>query len=108
APQPGAAGLLRSDAWRDAPLLLQSLGVALEGTRLPRPVIEAIGVWGRMAGQTIWEAPSALAFVPALIHTSGAYFPAGGIAAVPQALAAAAAAAGVELRYSTRARAIRH
>ena len=57
-------------------------------------------------GQTVEVAPSPLAFVPAIVHSVGAYLPTGGIASVPQALADAAARAGVVLRCGTRVRSI--
>ena len=48
-----------------------------------------------------------MAFVPALIHTVGAFYPSGGIAAIPRALATVASASGVEFQYGTKVRAIR-
>lgn len=105
--RPGALDLLRTGAWRHAPFLLRSLRSVLERAGLPRPVIDAVAIWTHVAGQTLDEAPSPLAFVPALIHGVGAFYPAEGIAAVPRALAAAAARAGVALQYGTRVRRVR-
>ena len=48
-----------------------------------------------------------MAFVPALIHTVGAFYPMGGIGVIPRVLAAAGAKAGVEWRYGITVRAIR-
>ena len=105
--QPGVLDLLRTGAWREIPFLLRSLGTVLAGARLPRPVVDALAIWTHVAGQQLEEAPSPLAFVAALIHTHGAYYPAGGIGLIPRALAQAAAAAGVEFRHGTRVKAIR-
>ena len=104
--RPGLAPMLASGAWRDAPFLLRSLGGVLARAGLPDRLIAAIGIWTQIAGQSLAEAPSPLAFVPALIHHVGAFYPEGGIAAIPQALAAAASAAGVEFQFEARVRAI--
>jgi phytoene desaturase len=104
--RPGLLELLRTGAWWNAPFLLRPLGSVLAATGLPRPVVDAIAIWTHVAGQTLEEAPSPLAFVAALIHTVGSYYPVGGIAAVPRVLADAAARAGVESHYGTRVAAI--
>ena len=92
---PTPLDLLRSGSWRDAAFLLRPLGAALSASGLPPAVIDAIAIWTHVAGQTLGEAPAPMAFVPALIHHDGAWVPAQGIRAVPQAVAAAARAAGV-------------
>jgi phytoene desaturase len=105
--RPGPTDLIRVGAWRDAPFLLRSLGAVLDATGLPPPVRDAIAIWTHIAGQQTDDAPSPLAFVPALTHSVGAFTPQGGIAVLPRALAQAAVAAGVAFRYHTRVRAIR-
>ncbi len=105
--QPGFIHVIKSGVWRDMPFLLRSLGSVLSRARLPAPVTEAIAIWTHIAGQKLAAAPSPLAFVPSLIHHFGAYYPLGGIAAVPQALLSIAAAAGVEFHYGMKVRAIR-
>jgi phytoene dehydrogenase-like protein len=105
--QPGPMDLLRSGAWKGVPFLLRPLASVLARTRLPAPVIDALAIWTHVAGQRLEEAPSPLAFVPALIHTVGAFYPAAGIGVIPRTLARAAAAAGVEFEYETRVRSIR-
>src|SRR5213076_3164696 len=82
-------------------------GLVLASARLPPPVLEALAIWTHIAGQNPAHAPSPLAFVPSLIHGRGAWYPAGGIAAVPRALNAAAVAAGVEFHLGARVRSIR-
>lgn len=104
-PAPGV--LLRSGAWIHLPFLLRSLETVLRRSRLPQSVIDALGIWTHVAGQNLAQAPSPLAFVPALIHTSGAFYPAEGIGAIPQALAKAADAAGVVFHYGVRVKSIR-
>ncbi len=104
---PGPLNLIQNSAWRAAPFLLRSLKGVLARTGLPQPIRDAISVWTHIAGQQASEAPSPLAFVPSLIHEVGAYYPVGGIGAIPAALAQAATAAGVTFQYGVRVRAIR-
>ena len=105
--RPRPLDLARGKAWTCVPFLLSSLGSVLSRASLPAPVIDAIGVWTHVAGQQLEGAPSIMSFVPALFHSVGAYYPAGGIGRIPQALASAAQAAGVEFRYRTRISRIR-
>ncbi len=105
--RPGVLDLLRTGAWRHVPFLLRSLRSVLASSGLPPPVQDALAIWTHVAGQKVEEAPSPLAFVPALIHTAGAYSPEGGVRAVPAALASSAARAGVEFRFDTKVRAVR-
>jgi len=104
---PGARDLLSNRAWRHAPFLASSLGQVLHSAKLPRPVNDAIAIWTHIAGQDVEDAPSVMAFVPALFHTVGAYYPSGGIGRIPGALVEAAAAAGVEFVLGTRVARIR-
>jgi phytoene dehydrogenase-like protein len=48
-----------------------------------------------------------MAFVPALMHTVGAYYPQGGIRSIPKVLENAAKSAGVEFRYGIKVKNIR-
>jgi phytoene dehydrogenase-like protein len=99
--------LLWSGAARYAPFLLKSLETVLRESGLPGPAVEGLGIWTHVAGQTMSDAPSPLAFVPALIHTAGAFYPEEGISAIPQTLERAAKAAGVKFHYSVRVTRIR-
>jgi len=103
---PGAASLLGGGRWRHAGFLLRSLHSVLRASSLPQPVVDALSIWTHVAGQRAEKAPSPLAFVPALLHSAGCFYPKGGIRAIPQVLARAAAEAGVEFRYSTKAKTI--
>jgi phytoene dehydrogenase-like protein len=105
--RPGLLDLLRTGAWRHAPFLFRSLASVLSATGLPPPVLDALAIWTHVAGQRVEEAPSPLAFVCALIHAVGAFYPLGGVGVIPRVLAEAAAAAGVDFRHGTRVRAIR-
>jgi phytoene dehydrogenase-like protein len=105
--RPSVFDLLRTGAWREVPFLLRSLETVLAGACLPPPVVHALAIWTHVAGQRLEEAPSPLALVPALIHTHGAYYPTGGIGLIPQVLAEAAAATGVEFCHGTRVQSIR-
>jgi len=103
---PGPWSLLGGGRWRHAGFLLRSLGSVLRASRLPQPVVDALSIWTHVAGQRPEEAPSPLAFVPALVHSVGCFYPKDGIRAIPAVLAEAAAAAGVEFRYGTKAKKI--
>jgi phytoene dehydrogenase-like protein len=105
--RPGIGRLLAVGAWRDLPFLSRPLRSVLAAAGLPPPLAEAIGIWTHVAGQRTADAPAPLAFVPALIHHHGAYYPRGGIAAIPRLLAAEAIARGVEVRLGTRVKRIR-
>ncbi len=105
-PPRGPLSLLRDGAWRSAPVLLRSLGAVLRASGLPEPLREALGIWTHVAGQRLAEAPSVLAFVPALVHDVGAFYAQGGIGSIPRALAAAATAAGAEIEYGAAVRRI--
>jgi phytoene dehydrogenase-like protein len=104
--RPRPYNLLNNRTFTRIPFLLQSLGSILARTNLPRPVVDAIAIWTQVAGQRIDEAPSPLAFVPALIHSVGAFYPVEGIGAIPRTLAHVATKAGVEFQYNTKVRAI--
>jgi phytoene desaturase len=92
---PNAIELARRGALGVAPFLLRSLGSVL--ARLPREIVDAVAIWTHIAGQSIDEAPSVMAFVPALIHCVGAFVPAEGMRAIPQLLAENARRMGVEI-----------
>jgi phytoene dehydrogenase-like protein len=104
--RPGPASLFRNRAFTRIPFLLKSLGSILARAKLPQPVIDAIAIWTQIAGQRIDEAPSPLAFVPALIHSVGAFYPVEGIGSIPRTLTRVAAKAGVEFQYETTVRSI--
>jgi phytoene dehydrogenase-like protein len=103
---PGPASLLGGGRWRHAGFLLRSLQSVLRASRLPQPVVDALSIWTHVAGQRPEEAPSPLAFVPALVHSVGCFYPKEGIRAIPAVLEKAAVAAGVEFRYRTKAKKI--
>jgi phytoene dehydrogenase-like protein len=94
--------LLSTGAVRHAATLLRSLGSVLRRSGLPEPVVRALGIWTAVAGQELDEAPMPMALVPALIHTAGCYLPAGGVAAVVDALATAATRSGVRILTDRR------
>jgi phytoene dehydrogenase-like protein len=103
---PGLLDLLRTGAWRHVPFLFRSLAQVLGRTGLPPPVVDALAIWTHVAGQRPEEAPSPLAFVPAVIHTVGAVYPVGGIGVIPRVLASVAKDAGVKLRFGIKVTAI--
>lgn len=93
-------------ALRDIPFLLRSLGSVMRGSGLPPHAVEALTIWTHVAGQSLESAPSPMAFVPALIHTYGAWRPLGGTAAIARALRDAAVSRGVEIQYGRRVESI--
>jgi phytoene dehydrogenase-like protein len=105
--QPGVRDLLRHGAWMQIRFLTRSLGSVLRAAALPGPVQQAIAIWTHIAGQGVLEAPSPMAFVPALIHDFGCFSVGGGIGRIPQALTRAAIEAGVRFRFDTPVRTIR-
>ncbi len=103
---PGPLALLSGGRWRHAGFLLRSLRSVLRESGLPAPVVNALSIWTHVAGQRPEEAPSPLAFVPALVHSVGCFYPKDGIRAIPALLAKFAAEAGVEFHFNTKARRI--
>src|SRR5262249_40021029 len=97
----------RQRSWRHIPFLMRTLKSVLGRAGLPQPLVNAIGIWTHIAGQSMAEAPSPMAFVPALIHSVGAYYPIGGIGAIARALESGAKALGVEFRFQTKVARIR-
>jgi phytoene dehydrogenase-like protein len=104
---PGMTDMLRSGAWKGAPFLLSSLQQILVRTGLPTEVVNAIGIWTHVAGQSLEEAPSPLAFVPALIHTVGSYLPVGGIRQISHVMTRLALDSGVQFEFNCRVKKIR-
>jgi phytoene dehydrogenase-like protein len=103
---PGPLSLLGGGRWRHVTFLLKSLGAVLRESRLPPAVVDALSIWTHVAGQRPDQAPSPLAFVQALVHSVGCFYPKGGIRTIPALLSKSAAEAGVNFRYSTNARRI--
>lgn len=103
---PGLIDFIRSGAWRDVPFILRSLDSVLKSSRLPEPVVQALGIWTHVAGQLAGAAPSPLALVTSVIHRVGACYPDGGIGTIPRVLFRVATETGVEFRFSTRVRRI--
>jgi phytoene dehydrogenase-like protein len=92
---PNAIELARRGALGVATFLLRSLRSVV--AKLPREIVDTVTIWTHIAGQPIEDAPSVMAFVPALIHCVGAFVPAEGMRAIPQLLAENARRVGVEI-----------
>jgi phytoene dehydrogenase-like protein len=103
---PGPLALLVGGRWRHVGFLLRSLRSVLGESGLPAPVVNALSIWTHVAGQRPEEAPSPLAFVPALVHSVGCFYPKDGIRAIPSLLAKFATEACVEFHFNTKARRI--
>jgi phytoene dehydrogenase-like protein len=93
-------------AIRDAAFVMQSLKTVMRRSGLGPRAVEALTIWTHVAGQSLATAPSPMAFVPAMIHTYGAWRPRGGTSAISRALRDAAIAAGVSIRYGVRVKSI--
>jgi phytoene dehydrogenase-like protein len=104
--RPSVWSLVASGGWRHVLFLQRSLECVLRATGLPEPIIQSIAIWTHVAGQTLDVAPSPLAFVPALMHEPGAFYPRYGIGSVIEALATAAQAAGVVIRTNAQVQTI--
>jgi phytoene dehydrogenase-like protein len=98
---PDLLDLLKHCGWKETVFLARSLGSVLRTAGLPDPVQQGIAIWTHIAGQPVGEAPSPMAFVPALIHRFGCFSVIGGVARIPQALTRAATDAGVRFRFDT-------
>jgi len=101
-PTPGPLAILRAGALGTVPLLLRSLGGVLRGSGLPPSVQQALGIWTHVAGQSLDDAPSPLAFAPAILHAHGASVPATGMTRIVDALVAGAVDAGATLIPNAR------
>jgi diapolycopene oxygenase len=104
---PRPTDLLPAGRWRNARFLLHSLERVLTQTGLPAEIVNAIGIWPHLAGQRLDEAPSPMAFVPALFHTVGSYYPVGGTRRVAEVLTQIALDAGVQLQLNCKVKKIR-
>lgn len=100
--RPGLAEVASAGTWRAVPILLRSLDAVLRSSGLPREVTGAIAIWTHVAGQDTSRAPSPMAFIPALIHSSGAWVPRAGIRAIPRVLMDEATRAGVAFHFGTK------
>ena len=96
---PGPRDLLQNGRWQWLPFLASSLSSVLRASGLPEAVQNAVGIWTHVAGESLRQAPSPLLFLPALMHSVGAFYPAGGIGAVAGLLAAEAETSGVRFEY---------
>ena len=106
--RPGLRELLRGRSIGAAGYLWRSLGSILASQQFPRPVRESLAIWTQIAGQRADEAPGPMAFVPALIHKVGAFYPVGGFGVIPAALERLAREAGVSVRFGAAVRRIRN
>jgi phytoene dehydrogenase-like protein len=95
--RPRAIDAFRFGGIKGFAFLLQSLARVLSRSGLPAEIIQTLAIWTHIAGQTLDGAPSPLAFVPALIHRIGAYYPRDGMGAIVAELEAAARSLGVEI-----------
>jgi phytoene dehydrogenase-like protein len=103
---PGPLAAIETGAALAIPTLLRSLRSVLTRSDLPEEVCQALGIWTHIAGQTMQNAPSPLAFVTALIHREGCFVPERGVAHIPEVLHARALSLGVTVRLGANVRSI--
>lgn len=101
-PGPNPIRFMSSVAGRHVAFLLKTFDEVMSESRLPRRVTDAIGVWTQVAGQNKEDCPSAMAFVQAMIHLTGAYYPRSGMSEITRALARHAQRLGVDIHYNSR------
>ena len=97
--QPDIFSAFKTGAWKHIPFLFRPLSTVLNHSGLPQAVCDSISIWTHVAGQKVQTAPSPMAFVPALIHSYGAYFPENGIRSIPEFLEKAVLHAGAKLHF---------
>jgi phytoene dehydrogenase-like protein len=97
--EPDIFSALKTGAWKYIPFLFRSLNSVLNHTGLPKEICDSISIWTHVAGQKVGTAPSPMAFVPALIHTYGAYYPKDGIRSIPEFLEKEVLRAGAKLYF---------
>lgn len=100
--RPGAWDVVRRGLFKEGLFLMQGLATHLRRSGLPARVQDALGIWTHIAAQPLERAPAPLAFVPAVIHTWGAWIARGGMHRVVSALAELARAVGVRFRLGER------
>lgn len=94
--------LIRTGGYRWIPFLLGSAGDALRKSQLPQEVVNALGIWTHVAGQSLNQAPGPVSFVPSICHSVGAWVPERGIGTIPESLARVAVEEGVHMHLSTK------
>jgi phytoene dehydrogenase-like protein len=99
---PGPIDMITNGSLKHVPFMLRSLGAVMRRSGLPATLQRAVSIWTHIAGQEINAAPSPMAFVPGLFHNIGAYYPKGGMNAIPALLIKTALAAGVEILYGVK------
>ncbi|MCI0605446.1 NAD(P)/FAD-dependent oxidoreductase [bacterium] len=103
---PDIFSALKTGAWKYTPFLFRSLSAVLKQSDLPQAVCNSISIWTHVAGQKVHTAPSPMAFVPALIHKYGAYFPENGIRSIPEFLEKAVLNAGARIQFQKQVKKI--
>jgi phytoene dehydrogenase-like protein len=97
--EPDIFSAWKTGAWKYIPFLFRSLNNVLNRTGLPQAICDSISIWTHVAGQKVQTAPSPMAFVPALIHSYGAYYPKNGIRSIPDFLEEAVLRAGAKIYF---------
>jgi phytoene dehydrogenase-like protein len=103
---PSPFDVLRNGSAKNIPFMLRSLGAVLKRTGLPPAIQKGISIWTNISGQPVDKSPSPMAFVPALFHNIGCYYPKGGMQSIATLLNEKALQTGVEIEYNTKVAAI--
>ncbi|MCI5055322.1 MAG: NAD(P)/FAD-dependent oxidoreductase [Flavobacteriales bacterium] len=84
------------------PFLLSSLGDTLDKFKLNESIKSGIGIWTHIAAQSLYKAPSPMAFVPNLMHNVGSYYPQNGIGSIAEMLYEKCLQRGVEFLFDSK------
>jgi len=104
--RPSPWNIIRDGQLGLLPFLTSSLGQVMDRFQLGDALKNTIGIWTHIAAQSIYKAPSPMAFVPGLIHHVGSYYPEGGIGSIATLLYEACLEAKVTFRFNSRVKQI--
>ena len=84
--KPNKWDVIKSGKFHLIPFVFSSLGKVMDKYKLNEGLKEGIGIWTNIAAQTLYKAPSPMAFVPGLIHNEGSFYPSKGIGEIANIL----------------------
>ena len=99
---PGPWKLIAMGAFREILFLMKSLKSVFIEFGLDDSLKEVLGIWTRVAGQKLEQAPSPLALIPSVIHFHGCFLPISGISEVPEVLFQQAVQQGVRFHFNKK------
>ena len=100
--KPNKWNVIKSGKLHLIPFVFNSLGQVLDKYKLNEDLKEGIGIWTNIAAQSLYQAPSPMAFVPGLIHNIGSYYPDKGIGEIANLIYNECLAKRVNFRFNSR------